>query len=182
LGLVVKDSKDSLTDLEGTIVSTLLRWPGESAYFVRQAFINSPSRFWSGSGGSIYPAIKRLEARGVLVSHPRKVGRKKSIGYELSDYGRSICLAWVGDPVRACDTGFDPFRLRLANLAFMSRTDQRRTLLAWRDEINASFVIIEQARKGAAYSAGFDLADRTQALRLEIIGDYLKELAEDAVE
>jgi DNA-binding PadR family transcriptional regulator len=167
--LEVNLSTDSLTDLEGTIMSTLLRWPGETAYFVRQSFIRSPSIFWSGSSGSIYPALRRLEGRKLLEAVQKRGGRKKSVGYTLTQTGEDACQAWIQDPVRACDTGFDPFRSRLASLDFVPEPARAGMLLAWRAEIEASFAVIEVAKEGASHSAGFDLATRVQEMRLDVI-------------
>jgi DNA-binding PadR family transcriptional regulator len=172
--LEVNLSTDSLSDLEGAIMSTLLRWPGETAYFVRQSFINSPSSFWSGSSGSIYPALRRLEGRKLLVAAQKRGGRKKSIGYKLTPAGEAACQVWIQDPARACDTGFDPFRSRLASLEFVPEAERSDMLNAWRAEIEASFAIIQTAKEGASFAAGFDLAARVQELRLEVIEQYLK--------
>lgn len=176
--MVVKVSTDFLTDLEGTIVSTLARRPGETAYFVRQTFINSPSSYWSGSSGSIYPAIHRLVERGLLEALPRKSGRKKSVGYQLTATGKEAHMDWVKDPARACDTGFDPFRARLANLDFMPANEKISVLKAWRSELEASFATIEIARKGASASAGFDMARRMQDVRLAFIETCLNQTDE----
>tara|TARA_R110002073_G_scaffold117697_1_gene256322 strand:- start:4344 stop:4847 length:504 start_codon:yes stop_codon:yes gene_type:complete len=103
---------ERLTDLEGAILSLLIKCEGVTAYGIRTAFRRSPSEFWSGSAGAIYPAIARLEARGLVIAKAANQGKRKSKDLSLSTAGRSAVVAWAGQTDAACGAGFDPFRVR----------------------------------------------------------------------
>jgi DNA-binding PadR family transcriptional regulator len=102
-----------LTELEGAALGIILRAGACTPYAVRRAFGSSPSRFWSGSAGAVYPLVRRLERRGLLAARAdRKDGRARRIVH-VTPAGRRAFDAWLLDPERAADFGFDPLRTRL---------------------------------------------------------------------
>lgn len=101
-----------LTELEGAVLSEIHHRGHDTAFQVRRAFQTSPSIEWSGSAGSVYPAIRRLADAGLIDSAPITTGRK-GIRLSLSPSGFAALEAWICDPVRAASVGIDPFRLRV---------------------------------------------------------------------
>lgn len=103
--------QDSLTELEGAILSEVHHRGRSTAFQVRKAFQVSPSLEWSGSAGAIYPAIAKLTASGLIHSEKTETGRKTSL-LSLTAEGEGRLNDWICDPSRAASVGLDPFRLR----------------------------------------------------------------------
>lgn len=106
----------AVTDLEGAALALFVRAGRATRYAVMQAFANSPSAFWSGSAGAVYPMIRRLLARKMLTAHAATDGRRKRVDYAVTAEGRAAFEAWLLDPRRAADMGMDPLRTRLVSL------------------------------------------------------------------
>ncbi len=71
-----------------------------TGYDIRQKITLSTANFYDASFGSIYPALKRLEANNIIVSQKSiKNGKLKNI-YHILDPGRQIFLNWVKEPLR----------------------------------------------------------------------------------
>jgi DNA-binding PadR family transcriptional regulator len=64
-----------MNELDYTVLAVISRRSGLSAYQVRLEFARSPSQQWSSSAGSIYPAVKRLIAAGLVNAGQPKDGR-----------------------------------------------------------------------------------------------------------
>jgi DNA-binding PadR family transcriptional regulator len=71
---------------------------GQSGYDIRQLFQATPVGMFSDSPGVIYPALTRLEARGLLASAASDGGRRRRV-YTLTDAGAQALDAWLGAPV-----------------------------------------------------------------------------------
>lgn len=72
-----------------------------SGYDVKQFLERPVSSFWSESYGQIYPALKRLEAEGLVEGRdePRD-GRPRRV-YTINDAGRDRLRAWLERPAEA---------------------------------------------------------------------------------
>ena len=86
-----------------------------SAYRVRMVFARSPSRHLSGSAGSIYPLVRRLESGGLLQSVTRRSDGRPTRLYRLTRRRRGRLLSWLRPPLP--DGGdlmtMDPLRVRV---------------------------------------------------------------------
>ncbi len=76
--------------------------------------------FWSVSFGSLYPALRRLERKGMIAAADT-TGRRKS--YEVTDEGRAAFAELMADP---SDDGDDEraFNLRLAFFRYLEPDDR----------------------------------------------------------
>lgn len=101
----------ALTELEGAVLSEIHHRHNHTAFKVRRAFQTSPSIEWSGSAGSVYPAIRRLIDSGLIASTPITTGRKGN-ALAVTPEGVRTLEHWICDPLRASSVGLDPFRLR----------------------------------------------------------------------
>lgn len=117
-----------LTDLEGAALAEIASRGSTTSYVVAQAFARSPSEFWSGSAGAVYPLIKRLAARGLLEPTAATTGKRQRIDYRVTAHGREALEDWLLDARRAAGLGFDPLRTRLGHLHLVG-AEQRRTFL-----------------------------------------------------
>jgi PadR family transcriptional regulator, regulatory protein AphA len=88
-----------LTTLEYALLG-LLEGAPMSGYDVSRFFATTPLAHFSSSSGAIYPALKRLEQRGLVMAaldtttetRPRRV-------YSLTEAGRAALDAWLHQPV-----------------------------------------------------------------------------------
>ena len=92
-------TKTELTLLEYALLGLLDGEPA-SGYDVKRIFDSTPLAQFSSSPGAIYPALKRLEKRGLLSprldttteTRPRRV-------YSVTDKGRAALTIWLRQPV-----------------------------------------------------------------------------------
>lgn len=100
-----------ITELEGAILTEIGYRNRLTAFKVRQAFKSSPSSYWQGSAGSVYPAIKRLVERGLLEANASGDARGTQ-SLRLTADGQSALTDWALDAQASVAIGTDPFRLR----------------------------------------------------------------------
>ncbi len=117
-----------LTDLEGAALAEIARRGVATSYAIARAFSDSPSEFWSGSAGAVYPMLKRLMERGLLIADSGKRGRRAHTGYALNEAGHTALKAWLLDPQRASGLGFDPLRTRAVHMHLASIEEIERWL------------------------------------------------------
>lgn len=117
-----------LTDLEGAVLADVATRGTATSYAVAQTFSQSPSEYWSGSAGAVYPLVKRLTARGLLAASAGAAGKRQRLDYAITPEGRAALEAWLLDAQRAAGMGFDPLRTRLVHLHLVS-PDQRKAFL-----------------------------------------------------
>jgi DNA-binding PadR family transcriptional regulator len=118
-----------LTDLEGAALAEIASRGAATSYAVAQAFAQSPSEFWSGSAGAVYPLVKRLTVRGLLQPSKAATGKRQRVDYQITAEGRVALEAWLLDAQRAAGMGFDPLRTRLSFLHLVAAA-KRRAFLA----------------------------------------------------
>jgi DNA-binding PadR family transcriptional regulator len=114
----------TLTELEGAVLGAVVRDGPCTSYAVKEMFRASPSEFWSGSAGSIYPLMKRLEQRGLVASEKGSTGRRGHRTYRATPKGRRAFARWMTDAERAAAMGIDPLRTRLVFLGQLSARDR----------------------------------------------------------
>lgn len=124
-----------LTDLEGAALAEIAKRGSATSYVVAQAFAGSPSEFWSGSAGAVYPMIKRLAARGLLNAETATTGRRPRQDFCLTDQGMAALLGWLLDCDRAAGLGFDPLRTRLVHLDLVPAPQRKQFLAGVRSKL-----------------------------------------------
>jgi DNA-binding PadR family transcriptional regulator len=127
-----------LTDLEGAVLAEIAKRSVATSYVVARAFANSPSEYWSGSAGAVYPLTKRLAARGMLTVMADADGKRARLDYRLTEAGQVALTDWLLDAKRASGMGFDPLRTRLAHLELVDAA-RRQEFLAEVRELSANF-------------------------------------------
>lgn len=120
--------KDSLTEFEGALLAAIRRSGEATPYQIRQAFETSPSPEWSGSSGSVYPAINRLVSRNLLAERRSVDDRRGTKWISLTELGESALLDWIVDIDAAVGPGLDPFRTRSSEWQELPAA-KRRTFL-----------------------------------------------------
>jgi DNA-binding PadR family transcriptional regulator len=89
-----------LTSFEYVLLGMLFTQPS-SGYDLKRRFATSPMGVYQPSSGALYPALERLERRGLLRSEalrPAAGGRPRRV-YGLTADGRAAHLDWIRQPV-----------------------------------------------------------------------------------
>ncbi len=132
-----------LKDLEALILGVVAECQPCSPYYVHKAFFRSPSQFFSGSAGAIYPAVKRLEKRGLLKSTRSGSRGKPSKSLTVTEAGMKELSVWYFNPLRAGDAGYDPLRSRISILAALPPGDRPKVLASLTDICRGRLEILE---------------------------------------
>src|ERR1700743_2428603 len=86
-----------LTTLDGLFLF-LVSHKGQSGYDIRQLFQSTPVGIFSDSPGAIYPALARLEKRGLLVGETAEGGRRKRT-FQATAAGGEALRGWLQAPI-----------------------------------------------------------------------------------
>ena len=119
-----------ITDMEGAALAVLARRGALTSYAVARAFAESPSEFWSGSAGAVYPMLRRLRARGFVSASQGADGERSRTRYSVTAKGRAAFEGWLLDVERGAGWGFDPLRTRAMELDLVSPAAGKRFLRA----------------------------------------------------
>ena len=120
----------SNSTLEYALVG-LIRQKPQSGYDLRKTFTTTGMRHYSDSPGSIYPALKRIVARGWIEAVPQKSeegeSRRRQL-FALTAAGKDALVAWLDKPVTRDDVNLrvDEMMLRFA---FMDGNVPRATAI-----------------------------------------------------
>lgn len=121
---------DSLSELEHAVLGIVWKEGPCTRYTVRSRFQDSPSSHWSGSAGSIYPLVDRLERRELLRSSAQTQGRRKSRAVSVTEEGRRVLVDWLRPPIseQAVAVHFDGLRTRMFFLEVLTPKQRVRFL------------------------------------------------------
>jgi PadR family transcriptional regulator AphA len=90
-----------LTSFEHVLLGMISIQPS-SGYDLKRRFATSPMGVYQPSSGALYPALERLERRGLVRSEalrPAAGGRPRQV-YRLTADGRQAHIGWIREPVR----------------------------------------------------------------------------------
>lgn len=142
-----RSASSALSLLEGALLG-LLHDEGRSGYALRKVFQDTPMLHFSDSPGSIYPALKRLDARGLIrgavegaaTLRPRQV-------FSLTKAGDATLRAWLSAPVTR-DTVMRDFEGAMLRFAFIDSVlgpaETTRFLDALARELAAHVTMLER--------------------------------------
>jgi DNA-binding PadR family transcriptional regulator len=119
-----------LTELDYHVLGVVWRDGPLTTYGVRARFKNSVTVTWSASTGSIYPAIRRLLAGGMLRASVQRDGRRTQ-DLRVTARGTRVLQEWL----RAVPAGLagpvaDPIRSRVQFLGALAARDAAGFLAA----------------------------------------------------
>jgi DNA-binding PadR family transcriptional regulator len=123
------------TELEYVILG-LVSMNDFSGYDIKKIFDKSYIIRWSASPGSIYPALKRLEKRGLLKSKRILDGKIPKEVYSITEEGKIKIKEWLKEPFKG--NAITRFGLELKLLFLHNLTNQERKVFLTRqiEEIN----------------------------------------------
>jgi len=112
---------DMLTDVEAVALAIVRRGEPCTSYAVRKSFEVSPVSRFSSSAGSIYPLMKRLEKRGLIVGEPDATGDRPRTLWRCAKDGEAALRAWITRPIEPGEClPFDPLRTRMLFLKVLT--------------------------------------------------------------
>ncbi len=130
--------RNRLSELECFVLGLIWRHGPCTAYEVRRMLAESPSTQWSGSAGSIYPLVTRLERRGLLNGSPQRSGKRASRAYSVNAEGVRALRSWIGPPIppEAVTVTHDPLRSRVRFLGVLTPRQRARWARAALEALN----------------------------------------------
>ena len=154
-----------LTSFEHILIGLVCLSPA-SGYDLKRMFAATPMGVYQPSSGSLYPALRRLEAKGLVraADETGESARRRRV-YEPTGAGRAAHTAWLRAPVDAATVSPD-LGLHLMRFAMMehefSREEVLRFLAGLQDALTAFVADLERSAAEAAQSS-----DRHPALALD---------------
>ncbi len=144
--------RSQLTRFEHVLLGMISIQPA-TGYDLKRRFATTPMGVYQPSSGALYPALERLERRGLLRSGTAGpgAGQRPRRVYRLTAAGREIHLGWIREPVHpptvAQDLGLH--LLRFVLMADVLPADEVLAFLASLRAALAGFVAaLEQASTG----------------------------------
>ena len=103
-----------------------LNYDKKTGYELKQTMDRSTNHFWHAKQSQIYQTLKKLEADGLVVSHPEpQDSRPDRRVYAITGSGKKAMAAWLAKPV----TTLDPTKQLLLLKLFFSGGLGKETLL-----------------------------------------------------
>src|SRR3954469_15962986 len=118
--------------LEYALIGLLKQNP-QSGYDLRKSFVTTPMRHFSDSPGSIYPALRRLQARKWLNVRQEPSARKRQV-FRVTKAGESAFLTWLQQPITREDVIWRIDEL-LIRFAFHGGNAPRKVTIAFLDQL-----------------------------------------------
>jgi DNA-binding PadR family transcriptional regulator len=152
----LKQALPILTDDEGTFLALLVRVQPATAYQLSKIYAESPVSNFGTSKGKIYPLIRRLKERGLIVSRRVTGDARGSEMLQSTRGGREAVRAWVKH-IRATHLLLeDPLRTMVQSFDLLSREEQ----IEWIE--NAKAGLRSKLAELEAYAAGVTVPYKEQ--------------------
>jgi DNA-binding PadR family transcriptional regulator len=125
----------NVSRLEYALLGLLQQNP-QSGYDLRKVFAMTPMRHFSDSPGSIYPALRRLEARGWITGKGEQANARKRNVYRPLAAGKRAFVEWLVGTIMRDDVLYRLDELML-RFAFLDGNVEREKTLTFLDELEA---------------------------------------------
>lgn len=103
-----------------------LQYEPKTGYDLKQTMDKSTNHFWHAKQSQIYSTLKKMEADGLVVSHPEpQENRPDRKVYTITDSGKSAMQSWLQQPVTKLET---PKQLLLLKLFFSGNMGKENIL------------------------------------------------------
>lgn len=146
------------TDFEQVLLGAIARAPS-TGYDLKQRFATTPLGVYQPSSGALYPALRRLERRGLLRAGPGKPGdhasARRRYVYEITEQGRAIHGAWVRQPVEPATIARD-LPLHLMRFVMMEPLLPRAEVLAFLADLRDALAALLEGLEAYVASAPFE--------------------------
>jgi DNA-binding PadR family transcriptional regulator len=155
-----------LTPFEHVLLGLICLSPA-SGYDLKRIFAVTPMGLYQPSSGALYPALRRLEARGFIEAKPADgpaVSARRRRVYEPAESGRAVHLAWLRTPVDPATVAQD-LGLHLMRFVMMEHALPRDDVLAFLRSLEAALAALTGSLERYAAAASF--GDRHPLLALD---------------
>jgi DNA-binding PadR family transcriptional regulator len=155
-------AEPKLTAFEHVLLGLVCLSPA-SGYDLKRTFAATPMGVYQPSSGALYPALRRLEAKGLVrAKGPEGAGesaRRRRV-YEPTAAGRTTNVAWLHTPVEPSTVARD-LGLHLARFVMMERAFDRDEVLGFLDSLRGALAAFAaELERYAAAPPGGDLHPR----------------------
>jgi PadR family transcriptional regulator, regulatory protein AphA len=152
----VPTSRSRLTSFEHVLLGMIFIQPS-TGYDLKRRFATTPLGVYQPSSGALYPALDRLERRGLLHSEeprPAAGGRPRRL-YHLTDDGRQAHLGWVREPVVPATVSQD-LGLHLLRFVMMAHVRPEEEVIEFLASLRAALAgfVASLERSASATDAG----------------------------
>jgi DNA-binding PadR family transcriptional regulator len=125
-----------LTSFEQVLLGLICLSPS-SGYDLKRVFATTPMGIYQPSSGALYPALRRLEAKGLVrVQAPdedRGSARQRHV-YEPTAAGQAAHVAWLRAPIEPATVSRD-LGLHLMRFVMMEHVFSREEVLGFLDDL-----------------------------------------------
>ncbi len=168
-----------LSEMEASVLALIWADGPSTPYAIRQVFLKSPSPQWSGSAGSIYPLVERLERRRLIRSSVHSTGFRKGRLFSLTPAGRRALERWLDSVIPDWVAGVppDPLRTRIRFLGALPAAKQTAFLKAAEQAVEEQLRNVLRDNRRYRAKSGFDYwMARGALLAMRARRAWLKEL------
>ena len=79
------------------VILGLLSHEDLTGYDIKKRIDGAISFFWKGSFGNIYPALRDMQAQGLLKKSNTSTGGREKFIYHLTDQGKAVLKDWLAE-------------------------------------------------------------------------------------
>jgi PadR family transcriptional regulator, regulatory protein AphA len=133
--------RSRLTGFEQVLLGMIFVQPS-TGYELKRRFATTPLGAYQPSSGALYPALDRLERRGLLASDalpPADGGRPRRL-YHLTEDGSRVHLDWVREPV-VPETVAQDLGLHLLRFVMMAQVLPEEAVVGFLDSLRAALAV-----------------------------------------
>jgi PadR family transcriptional regulator, regulatory protein AphA len=157
----------ALTDFEQILLGMIVIHGPSSGYDVKKLFSGTPAAVYQPSAGALYPALRRLEQRGLIrLETAVSKGRRNRRLIHATDAGLAAHLDWVRQPV---DPGTVPrdLGLHLMRFVMMEGRLPRADVLAFLTSLCDALEAFVTTMEGYIAAAGAQMPGQHPLLALQ---------------
>jgi DNA-binding PadR family transcriptional regulator len=145
------------TEFEQILLGMIAAAPS-TGYDLKHAFATTPLGVYQPSSGALYPALRRLEQRGLLCAEPRgpadQERSRRRFVYHITEQGRAAHVAWVRRPVNPATIAED-LPLQVMRFVMMEQVATRAEVLVFLADLRDALAACLDGLEGYAANASF---------------------------
>jgi DNA-binding PadR family transcriptional regulator len=152
-----------LTSFEHILLGLICLAPS-SGYHLKRIFATTPMGIYQPSSGTLYPALRRLEQRGLIKAQAPSGSARQPRVYEPTPAGQEAHLTWLRTPVEPATVSRD-LGLHLMRFVMMEHLLSPEEVLAFLQELGDALAALSAQLE--RYAAIADFPDRHPRLALD---------------